>query len=83
MKFKFNPLYLWIAVAWCASKVLQLLTRSPETIWETGWNRFLDAFGNFFIQLTRDFIHFASFFNYVPCSKAKMDTKSLFMAPLD
>lgn len=51
MKLKFNPLYLWIASAWCASKVFQLAMQSKETIWETGWNRFLDVFGNFSFNL--------------------------------
>lgn len=45
MKVSFNPLILWVTFAWCASKLLQWSQNSNKTVWQTGWNLFLDNFG--------------------------------------
>ncbi|CRK91267.1 CLUMA_CG004946, isoform A [Clunio marinus] len=41
-----NPLFLWIGIAWCISKVLQWMTLSEHTVWEIGWSRFLNLYGD-------------------------------------
>lgn len=37
-----NPLVIWVSLAWCASKVWQWKVQSDATVWERGWNWFLD-----------------------------------------
>lgn len=48
MKTSFNPIFLWLSVMWCASKLAQWYVQGDRTVWEAGWNWFLDVVGRSF-----------------------------------
>lgn len=46
IKTTFNPFFIYYTMTWFTSKVLQWQMKCEKTIWEIGWNWFLDIFGS-------------------------------------
>ena len=71
-KLTFNPLFIWIFVVWCASKILQYATNGKKTVWEISWNWFLNEFG------TGNITHcLRPWFNYFRILKVTMNLNFL------
>jgi hypothetical protein len=45
VRSSYNPLFSWIILIWIVTKVIQWCMQIEKTVWETGWNWFLDFYG--------------------------------------